>query len=71
MIINLTETDEFQDLTDNEVKEEMLANISEDTMIDDILDQIAFLGTDDNFIRNIPIVHLHDNKRINFFQLFL
>ena len=41
MIINLTETDEFQDLTDNEVKEEMLANISEDTMIDDILDQIV------------------------------
>lgn len=61
MIINLTETDEFQDLTDIEVKEEMLANISEDTMIDDILDQISFLGTDDNFCRN--------NSLFNYFRV--
>lgn len=51
MIINLTEEPELTEVDFGE-KEDILASISEDTMIDNILDQISFLGTDENTYRN-------------------
>ena len=51
MIINLTEDPELVDVDFGD-KEDLLASISEDTMIDNILDQIEFLGTDENTYRN-------------------
>ena len=51
MIINLTEEPELNEVDFGE-KEEILASISEDTMIDNILDQIQFLGTDENSYQN-------------------
>ena len=50
-IINLTDESDLTEV-DFQEKENLLASISEDTMIDNILDQISFLGTDENTYQN-------------------
>ena len=50
-IINLTDESDLTEV-DFQEKENLLASISEDTMIDNIIDQISFLGTDENTYQN-------------------
>lgn len=54
MFINLTEEPELVDVEFGE-KEDVLASLSEDTMMDNILDQIKLLGTSDTSYRNASL----------------